>query len=281
MQAIPAPTESIVPDRPLRAFEASLDRLAAKGQRASFWWRDDDAALWAPSLQRMVDLTVQFKAPMILAVIPGRMAAELPDRLAAYPNIAVAAHGWMHLDHAPPGDPQQELGDDRPIDLVLEELRRSHRQSSQAFGPQYLSMLVPPWNRISERIADRLAEIGFESLSGAAPSGKVSGISVLNTHLDVIDWRGPPHCKRYWQLSARLAHHASSGGPVGLLTHHLVMDDHAWFFLERFLQLVTTHPAAVLLPAAEAIQEAAVATDPPRRLLGNLRGQWLLRAMRG
>jgi hypothetical protein len=114
--------------------------------------------------------------------------------------------------------------------------------------------MVPPWNRIAPALVPTLPEIGFSGLStfGArARARPVRGLRQINTHVDLIDWKGPVDSKgkRIFAgeeavLSALVRALAQArigdGEPVGLLSHHLVMDGGTWDFLRSFWERTRT-----------------------------------------
>jgi hypothetical protein len=66
----------------------------------------------------------------------------------------------------------------------------------------------------------------------------------VNTHVDIIDWRGArafcgedaAAAMATRHLAARRSGEADSNEPTGWLTHHEVHDSSAWEFLERLFE---------------------------------------------
>src|SRR5215470_6504094 len=81
-------------------FTAELDRWAAAGLPATFWWRDDDAVDVSPALERLLDLSRDRAAPLALAVIPATARPALAVRLAPEVAATVMQHGFAHRNHA-------------------------------------------------------------------------------------------------------------------------------------------------------------------------------------
>jgi hypothetical protein len=69
--------------------------------------------------------------------------------------------------------------------------------------------MVPPWNRIDDRVAACLAQAGLHGLSTLGPRGNppAPGLRCANVHIDIIDWKdgrrfaGEARC-----LAAAVAH---------------------------------------------------------------------------
>ncbi len=214
----------------------ALDDLAARGERARFWLRDDDATLPTPALDRLLALGL----PVTLAVIPEPTGAALADRLAGT-DTEVAVHGWAHANHARPWEKKAELGPQRPLAAVLAELADGRTKLFSLHGARALPLLVPPWNRIAPTVAAGLPGIGFTALS-AFGQEKRDAPTRINSHVDLIDWRRTRAVKDTLQLETEILARLATGGHVGILTHHLVHDRATWAFLDA-LQAATAHPA--------------------------------------
>jgi hypothetical protein len=256
-----------------RALDDELDAWAAAGRTADFWWRDDDAHVAGPALDRLLDLAAAAAVPVAVAVVP-----MLADRALAAAldgsGATVLQHGYAHANFAPDGAKRIELGPQRPAPHVLADLAVGHERLADLFGPRALPVLVPPWNRIAPVLVPMLPEIGYRGLSRylarqrAAP---VAGLVEVNAHVDIVDWKAPAGIDRPAGLAdprpfageaavlAALAGHlgarrraaADPDEPTGLLTHHLVHDDDAWNFVAALLAHIGRHPAVRWRSAVE------------------------------
>ncbi len=225
------------------AFDLELEQWRAAGRTAELWWRDDDVADTGPELDRLLALHRETGIPLALAVVPAHATAALAERLAAEPGVDVLQHGYAHVNHATPDEGKKiELGPHRPAMIVLGELGTGWLALERLFGNRPLGVMVPPWNRIAPALVPTLPEIGFTGLStfGARPRAQpVRGLRQINTHVDLIDWKGgggfAGESACLDALVAALSRSRAQGGePVGLLSHHLVMDGGAWDFLRSF-----------------------------------------------
>lgn len=221
----------------------ALDRRAAAGKPARLWWRDDDAAEPTHALDRMLLLSQRWDVPLALAVIPAQTAAPLAERLADEGLATVAVHGWAHRNHAPAGEKKAELGAHRPAPVVLAELVRGFATLRDLHGTRLAPVLVPPWNRVAPEVVAGLPALGFRALSVFGPP-KPAPLAVRNTHVDLIDWHGTRGGRPADALWADLARELDrpGGGPIGILSHHLVHDAPAWSFLETLFDLTHGHP---------------------------------------
>ncbi|MFN0113423.1 MAG: polysaccharide deacetylase family protein [Paracoccaceae bacterium] len=239
---------------PFAPLTAELAAWSETGRAAPLWLRDDDAALPTPALDRLLALSAAAAVPVTLAVIPATTGKALAARLAAAPGVSVAVHGWRHANHAPPGRKSAELGPERPAATILGELSRGRARLAHLFPAQAIPLLVPPWNRIDPGLLPPLPALGFRALSTFGPEPPDQLLPFVNTHADLIDWRGTRGGREPARLVAELvarlgALRGGAAGVAGLLTHHLVHDEAAWAFLED-LFVATRRAGASWLPAA-------------------------------
>ncbi|EJC85211.1 hypothetical protein Rleg4DRAFT_7805 [Rhizobium leguminosarum bv. trifolii WSM2297] len=235
-----------------------LDRWQTAGRVARFWLRDDDAIEPTPDLETLLASAGDNAVPLTLAVIPGLTGEALAARLAEEAGVSVAVHGWSHTNHAGPERKKQELGAERPAEIVLGELRDGFRLLQRLHPARFQPVLVPPWNRLDAALIPALPDLGFAALSVYGRAKQGGPIPLLNTHVDIIDWHGTRGGRAEEELVAELVaelrdRFAGSDEPIGVLTHHLVHDAAAWHFLSA-LFAVTSHPAVCWLPAAALLR---------------------------
>jgi hypothetical protein len=239
------------------ALDTELERWRRAGRVATFWWRDDDAAALVPNLERLVQLLAPI--PAAFAVIPGRLTAET-RRLLSTGDVAVLQHGFSHDDHGD-GEPV-ELTDGRPLAVVQDELRRGWAALSATFGKQALPVLVPPWHRIGPKIESSLAAWGFSGISRFCPRERrmQHGLTVVNTHVDLMQWDRPPRFAGEQQvldqllthLQARRQGEVDSEEPTGLLSHHRTTCNASFALIEMLLNRLSGRDEVRWVPAAAA-----------------------------
>ncbi len=237
-----------------------LDLWAASDRRATLWWRDDDAGpddgRLAGLLRRRRDLGV----PLALAVVPDWLVPASAALLRADPGASVLQHGWCHLDRAAPGQRKCELTSHGGSGELEAGLAAGQSALAHALGARFHAVMVPPWNRIDEEIADRLAPLGFAGLStlGPRPARRRFGLALANVHVDIVDWRGSrgfvgeraaltAACDH---LARRRAGTVAADEPTGLMTHHRDHDGACDGFVERFVATTRDHGATWLDAAA-------------------------------
>ena len=220
---------------------------------ATMWWRDDDAQLPCPELERLFQLSATTKTPLVLATIPHGVDSSLSAKTKHIANITIVQHGWSHSNHAPPEEKKCEVGDHRPLSDIERELTTGADILFQLFGDMFLPVLVPPWNRISANVADQLESLNYVGLStfGDKKTGQNSQkFCQTNTHIDLINWRGDRSFigadNALQQITSHLQQRRCGRLPhnnaTGILTHHLDHDEDLWQFLEDFFKFTNQHP---------------------------------------
>ena len=237
----------------------ALDNRAAGVAPVKFWLRDDDAVFPGALLDRLLKLTETYSIPFTLAVIPAMTGEALAQRLADASHVSVAVHGWSHTNYANQDEKKQELGDHRSSSEVLDELRQGFTRLEQLYPEQFVPLLVPPWNRISNELVTRLSTSGYKGLStfGDNPASmRDTGLVQINTQVDIIDWKGSRGGRSAALLSSEIASQIQRDqSSIGILTHHLVHDEAAWRFLEQLFKATSEHAGVRWLPVAELLNE--------------------------
>jgi hypothetical protein len=238
-----------------------LDAWGEAGLTATLWWRDDDAVAPSDALDRLLATALETGAPLALAVIPKNAEPALAARIdESHATIGVLQHGYGHTNHAGEGDKKIELGRERPAEIVIAELGVGWERLQKLFGPHALPVMVPPWNRIAPHIVPMLPEMGYRGLStfeARTRAEAVRGLTQVNTHIDVIDWKGSRGFvgteaaldAALDHLRARRTGAADRNEPTGLLTHHLAHDPPADAFIADFVRRTGAHSATRWLPA--------------------------------
>jgi len=214
------------------------------GLTPEFWWRDDDATRPTGHLERLVRLSETYAVPLVIAVVPEPAEPELASWLANCPLVRTAQHGFRHHNHEPEGAKKSEYGESRSEADMADEIRAGWSRLG-AFENR-VPVFVPPWNRLSATGLEAARKAGHVGVSGfqARPQLEpVAGLRQVNTHVDVIDWRGhrgfvgeaKALADMVGHLAAKRRGSADRSEPTGLLTHHLDHDEATWAFVEKFL----------------------------------------------
>ena len=245
-----------------QSFFDEITRWRDAGLAVDFWWRDDDACRPDPALARLTALAGAADVPLALAVIPEHAQAAAFEPVSAV--VTLLQHGVDHRNRAAAGEKKTEFAVAELLSEALDRLAHGRALLERMAGSaRVLPVLVPPWNRISAaRLLAHLAAAGYRGLSTFGPrhSGyAASGLVVVNTHIDIIDWRGSrgfvgedlalDQAMRH--LQARRNGQADARESTGWLTHHAVHDEAAWTFMERLLEHTCQREGVVWRAAAD------------------------------
>lgn len=229
---------------PEACLHAALDAAAVP---VTLWWRDDDAGRDHPRLERLLALAARHAVPVTLAVVPDWLAEPCRARIIASPQATVVQHGIAHRDHAVPPAKKIELGGSADPRALQRDLRQGLQRLADSFGRRFVRALVPPWNRIAAGLVPSLPGLGFHGLSAYGTRrvvAPVPGLIQVNTHVDLVAWRDGGRALRGDEVVEQLVRSiaAGTGEPIGLLSHHLVMDTAAFATLDHVLALMLDHP---------------------------------------
>lgn len=238
-----------------------LDRWHDHGQEVTLWWRDDDAVKPCRELETLIELSRDHQAPLGLAVVPGRIADELPPFLDSCETVEVMQHGFAHINRATPDEKKSEFPWSRPRKELMEDVVAGARimRGFQSHSP----VLVPPWNRFDKRLLPALPGLGLRGISAYGPRkarNAAPALKQVNTHVDPVNWRGdrkflgeqPVLSALISHLKARRNDRVDHSEPTGLLTHHLDHDTDGWGFIARLLDLTSGHSRVKWLSVSEA-----------------------------
>ena len=236
-----------------QTLEQELARWRDAGRAADFWWRDDDATVATPALERLQAFAKQSAVPLALAAIP---AAAEEDALAGF--HCVVMHGCDHRNRAGAGEKKSEFPDGVNDAEALARLAAARERLAGIAGSRFFPALVPPWNRFKQGLVAQLPAAGIRGLSRyGARKGGVPGVRQINAHVDIVDWRGTRGFigeqaalgLALRHLSARREGGADAREPTGVLTHHAVHDEAAWRFLAQLFEVTRRHGAVWADPA--------------------------------
>src|SRR5262249_23922170 len=225
--------------------------LAERQQQASplrLFFRDDDVDEDEETLRRLLRLFIRREAPIKWGVIPGRLPSAGSGLLSQYVSAAPALlelnqHGWRHLNHESEG-PKCEFGPGRTYAEQLADLARGQGRMTEAFGPRWFPVFIPPWNRCSEDTYRVLDQLGFRALSAKQGNSVVTGrrFKEISITLDLYRWRGGASLMPSEEIVDDLIVQIPRRQTIGVMLHHKVMDERAFSFLSSMLDTLASYP---------------------------------------
>jgi hypothetical protein len=200
------------------------------------FFRDDDAG-WADArLFELVDRFASHGLPLDLAVIPDAVTDGLATELLGR-HVGVHQHGFAHVNHEREGR-KCEFGPARGREEQCADIAAGRARLVELFGDRLDPFFTPPWNRCTRDTGECLVELGFTLLSREHRAEPLGLLPELPVHLDVA--RLSPE-----ELDERFASHVASGGPVGVMFHHEVMEPDDMARADELLALLASHANVV------------------------------------
>jgi hypothetical protein len=226
-----------------------LDAWNAAGLVARFWWRDDDAVTVTPQLRRLLTVSNDFGVGAGVAVIPKQAKVELVDAIYST-RCCIWQHGWGH-DFYDTG----EFGDGRSLGAMISDALEGRNALDALCGESgWQRVFVPPNHALAMDFKNLIPALGYTALSAGVPlTPELPHVAELNAEVDIMDWpRGRllGEDDIFMMLAAQLGSRRNGTDPhdkpIGILTHHLVFDDHAWASIRTIFAIIRDHPAARL-----------------------------------
>jgi Glycosyl transferase family 2 len=259
------------------ALQRELDVWSRAGMTARFWWRDDDAAADTPELRRLLGLARDTGLVVALATIPER-ADDTLARLASDAPCCIWQHGYRHhWRHEQGGEryTDGEFGEGRVLQAMVADAQQGQLALDQVFGPDgWQRVFVPPFHALSVSFKALIPTLGYCGVSAGSPlTPRIAPIPEVNADIDIMNWPA----RKFWgddavieeivqQLRLRRTGGLPPEQPIGLLTHHPVLEDDAWRFLERLFHILRSHDAVEFVPADKLFRHSSAAPAQSRVL---------------
>lgn len=224
-----------------------LNKWSSTGRICKFWWRDDDLQRVTPALEMLSNLSHEFSAPVLVAVIPGNADVNLAKETADMSTLVFCQHGFMHINHESNTSLKSEFGASRHIKDIELDLINGKNRMKELFRGRFFEVFVPPWNTISNEAIPLLKYLDYIGISLFAEmeSDNKTPLTITNTHIDIANWSTAPKVKCYptpiliSQLVNRLKFQRlkfdTDTDPVGILTHHKAMHEDSFSFMRQLL----------------------------------------------
>jgi len=232
----------------LARLKSALARPGSQAASLRLFFRDDDVDEDEATLRRLLGLFLERNTPINLGVIPGRLTAACAELLAQSAGAAPAMlelnqHGWLHLNHEREGR-KCEFGPNRTYAEQLADVAQGRERMTEAFGPDWFPVFIPPWNRCTEDTYRALDHLGFRALSAKHGGPVVTGYRFedISITLDLYRWNDGARLKSPEEVVDSLLAQLLLQQTIGVALHHKVMDERAFSFLASLLDTLASHP---------------------------------------
>ena len=173
-----------------KGLSENIHLLQTEGFKIRVWWRDDDVFEATEELNKLIQFIEKNGVPVHLSVIPKNLTDNAIDLLKSQNKITILQHGYSHTNYAKVGEPLNEYGMNRTVDVMLNDIRYGFTKLSEVFGEQFIPIFVPPWGHIAQPVLEQLHKIGFVGISLIGNNSKTySSLKNMNTHIDIHSWK--------------------------------------------------------------------------------------------
>ena len=246
---------------------AELDRWGEAGRVATLWWRDDDAVAATPQLATL--LRVAGGSAGCAGGDPGprdRGFGRCPGRRARRPGCCSTAGVTRTMRQGKKSEYPSGLS----ASVVAAEIAAGTglpRRAVRVTRAAGVRAAVEPHRAGAARRSRRSRDRGplddrLANKTRAVRPPCRPGLALIDVHVDLTDWKGG---RRFIGAAAALGalvawlRRAGSAmrppaGPIGILTHHLIMDRETAAFVEALLRAVAGHRAARWVDIAEMLR---------------------------
>ena len=213
-----------------------------------FWWRDDDVSDSTEELNKLISFSDLNKIPVNLAVIPQNLSNEAIKLIKQYTHISVVQHGYSHINYANVGEPLNEFGLHRSLEIQLKEIRIGFEKLITAFGNQFVPVFVPPWGHIAESVIEKLSTIGIKGISLIGHSDKnYPCLFNKNVDIDIFSWKTQSeisyefNIRDYSQIlddicdKIKLKINNNNRITIGIVTHSQIMNNQDWRIFRKLI----------------------------------------------
>jgi hypothetical protein len=236
----------------------SLQRHATADPVRVFF-RADDIAVPGKQFSRLMDIFVQYQAPLALAVVPAWLTPQRWSALrrACRGNQSLWCwhqHGWRHQNHEQVGK-KQEFGPSREAKAIEKDLTQGKERLASIMKEAWYPMFTPPWNRCSPNTLMLLNQMKFKAVSrfiGAQPAAP-KGLAEISLNIDLHTRKDVTAGEGWRNLFSELAQGLAQDR-CGIMIHHQRMNDAAFHFMAYLLKVLCRSNRCQIASVKDLIQ---------------------------
>ncbi len=220
-----------------------LERGVACALQPNVFFRADDIGVPSKNFSRMMDLFIQYRVPLCLAVVPAWLTTcrwdFMENMIAGHEDLfCLHMHGWRHINYETKGK-KQEFGPSRSPHEIFHDLRMGKIRLESIMKDNFFPFFTPPWNRCSSETMQGLKQMGFYGISRSHGATPIVPEKLLEFPINVdLHTRKEKSSHQGWQNLFREIELGLESGVCGIMLHHMRMNDHAFIFLEHLLNLI-------------------------------------------
>ena len=191
----------------------------------NFWIRNDDVGLLSKNFERINSLYLKYKMPVIYAVIPTKLSSGVIELIKTNPYSFVVQHGLKHQNNSF-GAPCELCDKNLVNDLLVEK-----EKLKKIFGKQFLDVIVPPFNSITNDFADAIKP--YYNAVSTFLENKTSFITSFNPNVEMINWKNYNKFRNSTFVCKEINKAIENKYQyIGLCVHHELLGNRGFYFLE-------------------------------------------------
>ena len=231
---------------PLPGWKVMLEEASAKMTSAvlpPIFFRADDIGAASKAFEALCRLFRFYGVPLAMAVIPAWLSDTRLEKVFRAAPVAEDLwnwhqHGWRHINWQKEGA-ESEFGSDRAPERQYEDILQGRTKMERIFGPNFVPVFTPPWDRFSTATLKALRKLDFKGISATAPFPpgvkSLYGIKRLPTRLDLYTRNAKNPAGDFALLIDQFSGLSKMKGPAGIIIRHQQMTPFAFEFLDRML----------------------------------------------
>jgi len=207
------------------------------------FFRADDVAVPSENFSRLISLFYRYQIPLSLAVVPLWLTHRRWDQLKNLTGDISSLwcwhqHGWRHVNHSEKGK-KHEFGQSRSSSQIKNDLKNGMNRLKNIMGENFYPVFTPPWNRCDNNTLKQLKSLRFKAVSRSHGNKmrNPEGIKEININVDLHTRREKDPEKGWDNLFGEFKQ-ALANGLCGVMIHHQLMNDQAFFFIESLFQIL-------------------------------------------
>ncbi len=231
---------------PLPGWKQMLDEASvrmASTLESPIFFRADDIGVASKAFDSLCRLFRHYQVPLAMAVIPAWLSGTRQEKLTQAAPVDESLwnwhqHGWRHTNWQKEGE-KSEFGLGRAPEYQFEDIQHGRAKMERIFGPNFVPVFTPPWNRFSPATLSVLRKLDFKGISAATPypscikSGH--GLKCFPVRLWLHTRESVSPASDFTLLIDQFNGLSKIKGPAGIVVHHRRMSPFAFEFLDRML----------------------------------------------
>ena len=231
---------------PLPGWEDTLDEASARvslEELPPIFFRADAIGVASRAFDLLCRIFRRHEVPLAMAVIPAWVSETRQTRLFRSAPVDERLwnwhqQGWRHTNWQKEGY-RSEFGPARSPEQQHEDILSGRAKMERNFGPHFLPVFSPPWNRLSAATLKVLQKLDFKAVSAAEPFPRSMesryGIRRFSVLLDLHSRTDQNPAADFALLIDQLCGISKMKSPAGIAVNHHLMTQFAFEFLDRLL----------------------------------------------